>query len=208
MRIGTDTRAGIGGFFACLGYGEQIARDCALRQAEMAPRSYRRFFERQARQEYNHARIFESVVLGVSPRQKRTIPDPMVCYRRRLQTALRCRDLVATIVGQQIVLEALGELVLSRLDERFERRRLGFKRLRRILLAQERGHLAFGARIMQDSLSRGEADPGRVRELVLDYLRLSDSILDDMAFVFDIVGADPELYKHSLRQRMEIWTAG
>lgn len=92
MKIKTNTRVEIGRLFACLQYGEMIAHDCAAQQAGMSPGRYCGFFTRQARQELHHARVFSRIVLCVTPRGARPVPDGLQQFRTRLGCACRRRD--------------------------------------------------------------------------------------------------------------------
>ncbi len=205
MKIRSNTRIEIGRLFASLEFGERIAHDCATRQAELSNGSHGRFFERQARQESHHARVFGRVILCIAPRGPRPVPLALRDYRTRLNHAGRRGDMVDLLVGQQLVLEGLGELILHRLDRKFDQRHIGFKRLRKVLLAQERGHQAFGERTVQRLVESGEARPERIRELTGEYLVLAQRVLGEMQSVFDVVDADAAWYGAALRERLEHW---
>ncbi len=202
MRIKSNTRVEIGRLFSSLHYGEGIACDCAERQAAMASGRKRHFFLTQAQQERHHARVFSRVVLCLAPRGGGQVPLALHAYRSRLQRACQRNDFAETLVGQQVVLESVGELILQRMDAKFDQRRIGFKRIRKILLAQERGHLAFGTRLLQNLLQSNEVKQERVQETVAEYLRLADNLLVELQPVFDVVGADAKWYRVELRQRV------
>lgn len=206
MRIKTNSRIEIGRLFSCLEYGEKIAHDCALRQAGLAADVKRQFFLRQAHQEQHHAKIFSRVVLCVTPRGAGPVPPGLKAYRLRLEHACRRSDLAETLVGQQVVLEGFGELVLSRMNRKFDQRGIGFKRVRKTLLAQERGHHAFGHRMLRDLLVCGQVRSERVSQLTSDYLALVDRMLEELQPVFDVVGADAVCYRQELRERVIVWS--
>ena len=163
------------------------------------------FFARQARQELHHARVFNRAVLCITPRGARPVPATLHQFRARLEHACRRRDLPETLVGQQIVLEGFGALILHRMDARFEQRRIGFKRIRKTLLSQEQGHQAFGDRMVRALVESESVELERVHDLVAEYLALIDRVLADLQPMFDVVGADVELYKVALRARLPGW---
>ena len=160
---------------------------------------------RQARQELHHARVFNRVVLVITPRGATPVPDSLRQYRARLKSAYRKGRLVETLVGQQIVLEEFGALILQRLDTKFDQRRLGFKRIRKILLHQEQGHIAFGARAVRGLIEMGEARLEEVEELVSEYMDLIDQTIDGLQPMFEVIGADAQLYKNELRRGLPDW---
>lgn len=166
----------------------------------------RQFFLRQAQQERHHAKVFNRVVLFMTPRAVTTVPLGLQTYRSRLDHACRRNDIVETLLGQQVVLEGFGELILHRMDRKFEQHRIGFKRIRTVLLAQEQGHQAFGHRLLHNLVQTGEVQWERVHELTSDYLALIDCILDELQPVFDVVGADSKWYQDTLRKRVTNWT--
>lgn len=209
MLIKRNARAEIGRLFACMAYGEGIARECALRQAEIAGRAaMRRFLLRQARQEEHHARVFERVALCITPRGSGPVPPVLRRYRRELERACARTDLLETLVGQQIVLEGFGELVLDRMNRKLDQRWVGFGRLRRLLIHQEQGHRAFGGRAVQKMIERDPTGRERAGDAARRYLALTDGIVDELEPVFTVTGADPALYKRALRAGLPGWFGG
>ena len=205
MRIKSNTRIEIGRLFSCLEYGEQIAHDCALQQARMRVTNSHHFFLRQAQQERHHAKVFNRIILCITPRGPKRVPPTLQRFRTRIERACRRNDFVETLVGQQIVLEGFGGLILEKIDRKFDQRRLGFKRIRKMLLHQERGHQAYGLRMI-DKLIVSDALPLKhVRDLGLEYLALVDYVLDDLQPIFDVVGADAIQYKKELRMNLPVW---
>ena len=205
MRIKSNTRIEIGRLFSCLEYGEQIAHDCALQQARMKVANSNQFFLRQAQQEQHHAKVFNRVILCITPRGPKRVSPTLQRFRTRIEHACRRNDLVETLVGQQIVLEGFGGLVLEKIDRKFDQRKLGFKRIRKILLHQERGHQAYGEKMIDRLITSGAAPVKHIRNLGLEYLALVDCVLDDLQPVFDVVGADAIQYKKELRMNLPVW---
>ena len=205
MRIKSNTRVEIGRLFSSLAYGECMSHDCAAQQANMRAVDPNRFFIRQARQELYHAKVFNRVVLYITPRGPKPVPPTLRAFRTRLERACQRNDLVETLVGQQIVLEGLGGLILEKMDKKFDQRRLGFKRILKILLYQERGHQAFGHRMVSGLITAGITTKEHIHNLTSEYLFLVDRILDDLQPMFEVVGADANQYKIELQECLRDW---
>lgn len=206
MRIKANSRREIGRLFACMGYGERIAHACARRQAGITtdPGTCR-FLLRQARQEAHHGRVFARVASCVAPRGPEHLPVALQRFEAQLEAACRRGDFVETLVGQQIVLESFGDLILQRMNRKLDQRRIGFKRLRRTIMHQEQGHRAFGDRTLSGLVAAGDTSDRRVCELADEYLFLLDRALDELQPLFDVVGASAGLYKSELRAGLPPW---
>lgn len=205
MRIKANTWTEIGRMFSCLEYAERISHDCASQQANMKSVDCNRFFVRQARQELYHAKVFNRVVLCVTPRGPKQVPPSLREFRTRVDRACQRGDLVESLVSQQIVLEALGGLILCKMDKKFDQRRIGFRRIRKTLLHQEQGHQAFGHRTLHNLLESDKVKLERVYELTSEYLALAEFILDELQPVFDVIGADVKWYQRALHERLVDW---
>ncbi len=171
-------RRALGLFLRHLALGERVAQRSAARQALIA-RDTRaaRFLRSQARHEALHARIFDAAAacLGV---EAPVIRDcPYARFDARLEDAAQRGDYTDTVIGTQLVLEALGDALLQRLDAGLNRHRVGLVRLRRLLRAQEASHHAFGvtelARLAT-TLPVGSALAGRI----LPYRQLAARMID------------------------------
>ena len=207
IRIKSNTRAEIGRLFSCLEFGEQLAHDCAVRQSRLTTDGkLQHFLRRQALQEAQHARVFGRVISCVTPYRRKPVPHALLEFRSRLERCLHRNDLVESLVGQQVVLEGFGELILHRMNRKFDQYALGFKRLRRMILHQERGHQAFGERFVYGLIVAGAVSEERVGDIMDEYLDLANDVLTDLQSVFDVVGADADLYKNELRLKLPQWT--
>jgi hypothetical protein len=79
-------------------------------------------------------------------------------YRRfleRIDAAAHAGRYLECILATQVILESVGELLLGELDAALTRRGAGFQRLRRLFLAQEAAHHAFGHALMSAALASG-----------------------------------------------------
>ena len=160
---------------------------------------------RQAQQELHHGRIFRKVVLCLTPRGARPVPAALHQIRTSLERACGRRDLLESLVGQQIVLESFGELVLSKLNEKLDQRHVGFRRMRRTLLHQEHGHRAFGERVVGRLVAQDAVQRARACDFAGQYLDLIDTVIDQLQPLFEVVEADAGLYKAELRAGMPQW---
>ena len=90
--------------------GERLAVDCAQVQAKIfADAKLCRFLTNQARQERFHAQVFKAGIGILMPKgvEKPAGSVAMHHYRRLLEDALARKDAMETLLGMQVVLEAL-----------------------------------------------------------------------------------------------------
>lgn len=131
--------------------GERIAMHGARGQAEIAPTpGARRFLRRQARQEAFHTVLFEGAATllagAADPEADLSMPQPLLRIQRRLSEAIERHAFLEAVTIQHIALEGLGHSVLEWLDGELAAAGDPFRRLRRLVLAQEDAHYRFGAR--------------------------------------------------------------
>lgn len=164
--------------FNVLWHGERIACAIAMRQARVCrdPKA-RRFFALQATQEALHATVFHVAATLLATRG-RSLRTPAIAvlddYRRRLDDDLAAGDLAGSVVGLQVVLEGLGDVVLKRLNPELNCRGTRFAPWHKLLLAQEDIHHAFGCRWVKRC--SGAALPALAAS-TRDYLRLGTRLL-------------------------------
>lgn len=177
-------------------------------RAQRAPDCVTRHFYRiQARQENFHARLFEIAIRLIRPKGARLQKniEPMTEYGKLLNDALARQDHADVLLGQQVILEAFGESILKQLDYGMRRRDIGFARIRRVVLAQERAHHAFG---QQRFASLAAANPARypwLRERAAQYLGLTDEMIARTASLFETFGQDPAEYRAAVRREVPAW---
>lgn len=156
--VAAPRRAALGGFLRHLAHGERIAERVARRQAALAPDvRAARFLANQARQEAMHAAVFTAAAAALGVPAGAIDDAPYAAYEAALHGALDGGDLVASVVGTQVVLEALGDALLERLDRGLAAHGAGFVRLRRRIRAQEAAHHAFGRALVGTLVARGVA---------------------------------------------------
>lgn len=190
-----------------LRHGEEMAHECARRQARLAPHERRRFLYSQARQEAMHAVVFQSAIAWLAPRHLGDVPflPALEEYRRLLDEALEREDWHESILAEQVILEGLGEAILIRIEDGLARRRAPFGRLRRILLRQEEAHHQFGRRVMEQAIASGRVDREALRSRAELYLGLTDAMVLTLSELFDSIQEDAAAWASDVRALLPNW---
>lgn len=203
-----DERAPIARLLTFLEQGEQMAHDCATTQASMVCESgARRFLLSQARQEAAHALVFKGAVAWLAPKHlgdSLCLPA-MEEYRKLLHDRFACNDLLDTILAEQVILEGLGEAVLTHIERGLEKRAAPLGRMRRILLRQEEAHHGFGRRWLERAIGRGETDAPALQRRAQQYLALSDAMILDLGDLFESIDEDPAQWAADVRTFLPEW---
>lgn len=208
MLVGHDEREPIARLLTFLEHGERMAHECAKAQAALAEDSgTRRFLLSQAKQEAMHARVFQGAVGWLAPKHLRDTPflPALEEYRRMLNEALVRRDLTETFLAEQVVLEGLGEAVLTRIEQGLAKRAAPFGRLRRILLHQEEAHHGFGRHQLEGAIDRDETDQAHLRQRAQRYLALTDSMVYTLCDLFDGIDEDTGAWAADVRTFLPQW---
>lgn len=185
-------RGALGGLLRHLAHGERVAARIARGQARLAPDPRAaRFFASQARQEAAHARVFDAAAAWLRVPADAVAALPYDRYERRVQAAVDRGDLVEAVVGTQVVLEALGEALLARLDAGLARHGAGLPALRRRIRAQEAAHHAFGRAQVAEWLRAGTLAPADLACHLRDYRACADTLVCAAAPVLDHFGLAP-----------------
>lgn len=199
MRRGTDLKGRLAHLFQVLLAGEQLAQECAMRQALLATqRKTRQFLATQAHQEALHARLFSHAANSLAPRGGVSDSPALRVlqrYRRRLLADLDDGNLGATLIGMQVVLEGVGAIVLKEMDSVLQRRGDRYAALRRRLLLQEDAHHIFGIRSIEQLCAQ---TPVAIPQLVTagqEYGELSADLLTACEELFSYLGADARFYR-------------
>lgn len=208
MLVGPDERAPIARLLAFLEHGERMAHECAKTQAALSddPKT-RRFLLSQAKQEAMHARVFQGAIAWLAPKHLRDTPflPALEEYRRILDDALARRDLTETFLAEQVVLEGLGEAVLTRIEQGLVKRAAPFGRLRRILLHQEEAHHGFGRRQIEQAIERSETDVPDLRQRAQRYLALTDAMVFTLCDLFESIDEDATAWAQDVRTFLPDW---
>jgi hypothetical protein len=206
-----DEKTPIARLLTFLEYGERMANECAKAQASLVPDSgSRRFLLSQARQEAGHAVVFQGAIAWLAPRHLGGTPflPALEEYRKKLNDALGRQDLLETFLAEQVILEGLGEAILTRIEEGLAKRAAPFGRLRRILLQQEEAHHGFGRRMLERAMAEGRTDAETLRLRAQDYLTLTDQIVLTLSDLFESIAEDPTAWAQDVRKFLPPWLTG
>lgn len=194
--------------FSFLMLGEQIAQHCASEQAKHTDhKGSRKFLLSQARQENFHRILFDKAVLTLTPKGAKYNPadKPMLKYKQLLDNAIANNRYTETLLGQQVILEGLGEVVLENIDKGMSNRMFGFKKIRRIILKQEHAHHEFGIRRLNDWATADKSRIDEISEKSNDYLDLIYQMLNNFHDVFEYFGYDSKDYYTEVEAKMPNW---
>ena len=208
MLVRPDEKAPIARLLTFLEQGERLANECAKAQAALAPDSgSRSFLLSQARQEAAHALVFQGAIAWLAPRHLGNAPflPALEEYRKKLNDALARRDLLETFLAEQVILEGLGEAILTRIEEGLVKRAAPFGRLRRMLLQQEEAHHGFGRRMLERAMAEGRIDAETLRCRAQDYLGLTDQIVLRLSDLFESIAEDPTAWARDVRKFLPEW---
>ena len=189
-------------------HGERMATECARRQALLTPDlGIRRFLNNQARQEAMHAYVFKGAIAWMAPRHVGASPVLLALeqFRSLLWEALDRGDLIESILAEQVILEGLGEAILTRIEQGLEKRGAPFWRVRRMLLLQEEAHHGFGLRLLERALATNELDLESVRERAQEYLGLCEAMVLTLHDVFDTIDEDAAAWAADVRTFLPAW---
>ena len=208
MLVRPDENIPIARLLTFLEHGERMANECAKAQAALAPDSgSRRFLLGQARQEVAHAMVFQGAIAWLAPKHLGDAPflPALEEYRKALNDALARNDLFETFLAEQVILEGLGEAILTRIEEGLVKRAAPFGRLRRILLQQEEAHHGFGRRMLERAMAEDRIDAEMLRRRAQDYLALTDQMVLALSDLFESIAEDPTAWAADVRKFLPEW---
>ncbi len=208
MVVLPSERVPIARLLTFLEHGERMAHLCAQSQAALAPDSKaRRFLTTQARQEAMHAMVFRGAIAWLAPRHLGDAPflPALEDYRRLLTEALERGDWLESILAEQVILEGLGEAILTRIEGGLEKRQAPFRRLRRVLLHQEEAHHDFGRRMLERAMVDGQRELEALRLRTQDYLALTDSMVLTLCGLFETIEEDACAWAADVRTFLPMW---
>ena len=208
MLVHHDEKVPIARLLTFLEHGERLANECAEAQAELAPDSKsRRFLLSQARQEAAHGIVFQGAIAWLAPRHLGHAPflPALEEYRTLLAEALARNDLFETFLAEQVILEGLGEAILTRIEEGLVKRAAPFGRLRRMLLQQEEAHHGFGRRMLERAMAEGRIDAKTLRRRAQVYLALTDQMVLTLSDLFESIAEDPTAWAQDVRKFLPEW---
>ena len=208
MLVRHDEKVPIARLLTFLEHGERVANECAKAQAALAPDSgSRQFLLSQARQEAAHALVFQGAIAWLAPRHLGDAPflPALEEYRAILDEALAQNDLLEIFLAEQVILEGLGEAILTRIEEGLVKRAAPFGRLRRMLLQQEEAHHGFGRRMLERAMAEGRIDAETLRRRAQDYLALTDEMVLALSDLSESIAEDPTAWAKDVRKFLPEW---
>jgi hypothetical protein len=154
-----------------------------------------------------HAVVFQSAIAWLAPKHLSDEPflPALEEYRTILNEEVAGHNLLETYLAEQVVLEGLGEAVLTRMEQGLAKRAAPFGRLRRILLHQEEAHHGFGRRQLERAIDRGETDRAALQQRAKRYLALTDSMVCTLCDLFDSIDEDAGAWAADVRTFLPQW---
>src|SRR5207244_4374749 len=113
--------------------------------------------------------------------------------------------LAESILAMQVILEGLGEAVLSEIDAALSARGLGFEKLRRVLLRQEAAHHAGGVGWLTKMRVNGLLCTQVLYVQASEYLALSEQVTCEFSGLFEFFDSEPEAYKKQVMLGLPTW---
>lgn len=208
MLVSHNEKVPIARLLTFLEHGERMAHDCANAQAALAEDSgARRFLLSQAKQEAMHALVFQGAIVWLAPKHLGDSPflPALEEYRVILRDALNRRDLLETLLAEQVILEGLGEAILTRIEHGLLKRGAPFWRLRRVLLQQEAAHHGFGRRTLEQAMADGQVGAIALRYRSERYLALTDQMVLAVSDLFESIAEDPAAWAQDVRNFLPEW---
>ena len=208
MLVRYDEKVPIARLLTFLEHGERLANECAKAQVALVPDSgSRHFLLSQARQEAAHGIVFQGAIAWLAPRHLGDAPflPALEEYRKLLGDALTRQDVLETFLAEQVILEGLGEAILTRIEEGLLKRAAPFGRLRRILLQQEEAHHGFGRRMLERAMTEGRIDAETLRRRAHNYLALTDQMVLTLSDLFESIAEDPTAWANDARKFLPEW---
>ncbi len=208
MLVHKNEKVPVARLLTFLEHGERLAHDCAKAQAALAAEdSQRRFLLRQSRQEAAHALVFQGAIAWLAPRYLGQMPmlPALEEYRKLLYDALARKDLIGTVLAEQVILEGLGEALLTRIEAGLVKRAAPFGRLRRMLLSQEEAHHGFGRRMLERAMADGHTDAVSLQCHAQIYLELTERMVLALSDLFESIDEDAKLWAADVKTFLPQW---
>ncbi len=208
MIVRPDERVPIARLLAFLAHGERLAHDCAKAQASLVESQVdQRFLLSQSRQEAMHARVFQGAIVWLAPKHMGDCPllPPLEAYRGRLMQAVNRGQVVETILAEQVILEGVGEALLTRIEAGLLKRAAPFRRLRQILLLQEEAHAGFGRRYLDRAIASGRTSTDALRADAQEYLELAMAMVTTLGDLFGDLQEDATAWASDISHFVPAW---
>lgn len=202
-----DRRAALGLFLRHLAAGERVARDAARGQAGIAPAGRdRRFLRAQVRQEALHAALFDGCARSLGATPFEPDPQPYRDYSASIAVLVAGRRYDESVVATQLVLEALGDAMLARLDAGLARHGDRLRELRRTIRRQETAHHRHGLALI--AAWDDDTIPERLRACALRHRALAVAMIAGGERAMRPFALAPADLEADLDARLPRWARG
>ncbi|MEM8845364.1 MAG: hypothetical protein AAGB35_10035 [Pseudomonadota bacterium] len=173
--------------FHFLARGEEIAAQCAQYQSRLAhDKKSIKFFKTQARQETQHAFIFNQAKRHFKQKNMTYICQRSLDkFEQKLSSTLNEDKLQESIIAQQLLFEGLGEITLNKVSQGIEDRGFSFNLIRKTILKQERAHHHFGERYIENLLADPDLKIQPIINECKDFMEILNEALYDMSSVLE-----------------------
>lgn len=181
--------------------GERLAARVSQAQAELAPRAdLARALSAQARQERHHVRLAEGLAQwsGEDRAGAQAALRELESLGALLEQDIGAGRFADSLCGLQGVLDPLGEAMLEHLAKSRHPAARVLAPVARLVLAQERGHHALGAKAFRQGGFAGSSAPSR-------YAEIGSRLARRAAELHEGDGAKGALAWERIESRLSLW---
>lgn len=192
-----------------LSEGERVASNVANLQSKYLATSQPRvakFFRNQSKQERFHHGVFSFAERWITPKGTSVVGESRIFdrFERELTNSISNGDFDHSVMGLQIVLEALGDSFLDTIDARMEERNMGLDTLRRMIRFQEQAHQDFGARYFEKNCHHYQAlGSQRLLSAAQTQVSIIHELVDAIDIDLEALGLDSNTYATSVEKAVE-----
>jgi len=185
--------------------GERLAARISALQSRLLHRSQpkiSRFLKRQSRQETFHATLFKRAILWVNAKSPYSdCQHPALSLiDAKLEYAIGRGDICASILGLQVIIESLGEYTLLDLNSFLAKKHWGLKKIRHVVLNQEKAHHDFGVNYFASN-TLGERERQRLNYISEELLNDVEGLLVELSPVFEAFGISSARYFNDISEQ-------
>ena len=126
-------------------------------------------------------------------------------YRRILNAALARQDLLDTLLAEQVILEGLGEVILTRIEEGLIKRAAPFGPSATDLTSTRRSSSRIRLAMLERAMAEGRIDAETLRCRAQDYLALTDRMILTVSDLFESIAEDPTVWAQDVQKFLPPW---
>ena len=125
--------------------------------------------------------------------------------RERMLGLAKQGQVVETILAEQVILEGVGEALLTRIEVGLLKRAAPFRPLRQILLLQEEAHAGFGRRYLDRAIASGRTSTDALRADAQEYLQLAMAMVTTLGDLFGDLQEDATAWASDISHFVPAW---